>query len=274
MRLKLGLLIFIMSTSLAFSQSNQFWQKQSISKNISIKTSKQNLPQTHIYSLDIESMRTALANAPERSENSRISNVILSFPNSVGKFESFRIIEASVLSPELQARYPDIRSYAGQGIDDPTAIIRFSISPLGFQSMTTSANNPASFIEVYSDDLSQYNVFKRADKTDFNNDFECSVSESVNRAMNSGSGFRNADDSILRTYRLAVSTTGEYTAYHGGTKALALAAINNTMTRVNGIFEVDFNVTMELIGNTDDVIYTNAGNDPYTSSYNSNCNLP
>jgi len=267
MRLKLGLLIFIMSTSFAFSQSNQLWQKQSISKNISIKTSKQNLPQTHIYSLDIESLRATLRDAPDRSENSRISNVILSFPNSEGKFESFRVIEASVLSPELQARYPDIRSYAGQGVDDPTAVIRFSISPLGFQSMRTSANNPASFIEVYSDDLSQYVVFKRADKIDYSNDFECTVTENMNRRMDSGSeGQRNADDGILRTYRLAVSTTGEYTAYHGGTKALALAAINNTMTRVNGVFENEFNVTMILIGNNDDVIYTNSGSDPYTSS--------
>jgi len=272
MRIKLGLLIFIMSTSFAFSQTNQFWQKQSISKNTSIKSSKQNLPQTNIYNLNLESIRAALVGAPERSENTRISNVILSFPNSEGKFENFRIIEASVLSPELQARYPDIRSYAGQGIEDPTAIIRFSISPLGFQSMRISANQPASFIEVYSDDLSQYVVFKRADKTDFTNDFECTVTESVNRALNTGTGFRNADDSILRTYRLAVSTTGEYTAYHGGTKALALAAIVNTMTRVNGIFETDFNVTMELVGNTDDVIYTNSGTDPYgntTSGYNS-----
>ena len=39
----------------------------------------------------------------------------------------------------------------------------------------------------------------------------------------------------------------------------------------NGIFENDFNVTMVLISNTDDVIYTNASSDPYGSSggYNS-----
>src|SRR5690606_39187565 len=80
---------------------------------------------------------------------------------------------------------------------------------------------------------------------------------------------RNANDGILRRYRLAVSTTGEYTAYHGGTKAAALAAINATMTRVNGVFENDFNVTMVLIANNDSVIYTSSSSDPYTSNYNS-----
>src|SRR5690606_3854351 len=68
------------------------------------------------------------------------------------------------------------------------------------------------------------------------------------------------------TYRLAMSVTGEYTQYFGGTKANALAAINATMTRVDGIFENDFNVTMVLIANTDAVIYTNANSDPYSSN--------
>ena len=79
----------------------------------------------------------------------------------------------------------------------------------------------------------------------------------------------NADDSTLRMFRLAVSTTGEYTAYFGGTKAGALAAINASMTRVNGVFEKDFAIRMVLIANNDAVIYTNASTDPYTTSYNS-----
>ena len=63
-----------------------------------------------------------------------------------------------------------------------------------------------------------------------------------------------------------MSVTGEYTAYFGGTKALALAAINNTMTRVNGVFEKDFNARMILISNTDSVIYTSAASDPYSAT--------
>jgi chitodextrinase len=63
-----------------------------------------------------------------------------------------------------------------------------------------------------------------------------------------------------------MSVTGEYTAYFGGTKAQALAAINNTMTRVNGVFEKDFNARMVLISNTDLVIYTSASTDPYSAS--------
>ncbi|MBV1888510.1 MAG: DUF5011 domain-containing protein, partial [Urechidicola sp.] len=171
----------------------------------------------------------------------------------------------------LEAKYPNIKSYAGQGIDDPTAVIRFSISPKGFQSMTLSADRAATFIEALTEDHSLYTAYTRAEKIDYNDDFECQVTEDMNRKFDVDNSLRNADDGILRTYRLAVSTTGEYAAYHGGSKAQALAAINATMTRVNGVFENDFNVTMVLISNTDDVIYTNSGSDPYTSSgsYNS-----
>lgn len=271
MKIKLLFLIFLMSTSFAMSQNKSLWQKQNINNNLRVKPSKQNLPRTQTFTLNTEGLKQALLKTPKRGDK---SNVVLSFPNDQGGFERFRIFEASVMDSELAARYPEIKSYAGQGIDDPTAIIRFSVTPLGFQSIRFSANRPASFIEAVTEDASVYSVFTRANKINMNDDFECSVTESMNKAMNPDGGMfmRNADDGILRTYRLAVSATGEYTNYHGGTKALALAAIVQTMTRVNGIFEIDFNVNMTLINNTDDVIYTSTISDPYgntTGGYNS-----
>jgi len=271
MKLKLLLLITLMSTGFVFSQ-NSIWQKQTVNNNLRVKAGKQTLPRTQTFSLDIQSLRQAVDQAPERGNNVITSNVIVSFPNSEGGFERFRIYESSNMHPDLAARFPEIKSYAGQGIDDPSAVIRFSLSHLGFQSMRLSANKPTAFIEALTIDASVYSVFTRTQKINMNDDFECSVSESMNKILNSDDvAYRNADDGILRNYRLAVSTTGEYTAYHGGTVADALAAINQTMTVVNGIFEIDFNVNMTLIANTDDVIYTNASTDPYTNSgaYNS-----
>ncbi|WP_250433720.1 reprolysin-like metallopeptidase [Hanstruepera flava] len=269
---KILLFIILMSTGFVFSQNKSFWKRETVKPTVSIKESKQALPKAQTFTLDIEGLKQALLQSPKREEFRRQSNVILSFPNSEGVMERFRIFEASNLHPDLQARYPDIRSYAGQGIDDPSAVIRFSMSSLGFQSMRLSANSPATFIESISEDGQLYTAFTRAERINRQNQFECEISESLNQQVHGSSMMRNADDSILRTYRLAVSATGEYTQYHGGTKAQALAAINNTMTRVNGIFEVDFNVTMILIANTDDVIYTSTNSDPYgntTSGYNS-----
>ena len=265
------IITFVICTHFAMAQSNTLWQKQSINSNLRLKSSKQNLPRTQTFNLNAEGLKQALTKAPDRSKTSKESTVVLSFPNSEGVFERFRIYEASIMEPELAARYPEIKSYAGQGIDDPTAVIRFSVSHLGFQSMRLSGNQPATFIETLNNDTSLYTAYSREQRINVNNDFECSVTESVNEVLNSQNiAFRNADDGVLRTYRLAVSATGEYTNFHGGTVADALAAINQTMVRVNGIFEVDFSVRLLLIGNTDDVIYTNAGTDPYstTGAYN------
>ncbi len=264
------LFIILMSTGFVFSQNKSFWTKEAIKSSAFIKQNKQTLPKNQTFGLDINGLKQTLSQSPKREDFARQSNVIVSFPNSDGTMERFRVFEASVFHPDLQARYPDIRSYAGQGIDDPSAVIRFSVSPQGFQSMSLSANRPATFIESITSDGNLYAAYNRQDRVNTDDDFVCEVSDQMHTSIDSGDmHMRNADDAILRTYRLAVSTTGEYTAYHGGTKALALAAINATMTRVNGVFENDFNATMVLIANNDDVIYTNSSTDPYSNNYNS-----
>ena len=70
----------------------------------------------------------------------------------------------------------------------------------------------------------------------------------------------------LRTYRLAMAATGEYTQFHGGTVNDALSAIVTTMNRVAGIYEDELSVSFTLISNTDEVIYTDGATDPYTNS--------
>ncbi|WP_111683126.1 immunoglobulin-like domain-containing protein [Winogradskyella tangerina] len=271
MKIKTLLVIVMMASTTLWSQSKVFWQKQTSNASTISNKNHQSLKEFQTFSLNADALRQALNGVPQRNNFAVSSNTILSFPNSEGKLERYSIKEASVMHPDLQARFPNIRSYVGQGVDDASSIIRFSLSPYGFSGMILSTDGRNSFIEPMSQGSDNYIVFSRKHRLNHDDDFECSVVEQINETMDSGMAFRNADDSILRTYRLAVSTTGEYTQYHGGTKAQALAAINTTMTRVNGIFEVDFNVTMILIANTDDVIYTSTTTDPYgntTSGYN------
>jgi proteasome assembly chaperone (PAC2) family protein len=271
MKIKLLLLITMMGTTMLWSQNKVFWQKQTSNPSRVLKESHQTLKEFQTFSLNTQALRQALNGVAQRNQFSVTSNTVISFPNSEGILERFTVKEASVMHPDLQERFPEIRSYVGQGVDDASSILRFSISPEGFNGMILSANGNT-FIEPLEKNGDTYVIFNRENRINYNDDFECEVSERIKRRVLSDFTMKNADDSILRTYRLAVSATGEYTQYHGGTKAQALAAINTTMTRVNGIYEVDFNVTMVLIGNTDDVIYTSTSTDPYgntTSNYNS-----
>ena len=269
MKKKLLSIALIALSSIAFAQERSSFWKPATKSNKPILESRMQLPEKNLFDLDSNALMNALVDAPARSATAKLSAVILSLPNAEGQMERFRVYENSILDPVLAAQYPNIKSYIGIGIDNPTSTAYFSSSPLGFKSMVLNADKQAVFIEPISEDLTTYTVYRKADKKAAFQPFECSVIDEISEEIDTEALRPNADDATLRTFRLAVSTTGEYTAYFGGTKALALAAINNTMTRVNGVFEKDFAVRMILIANNDAVIYTNASTDPYTTSYNS-----
>ena len=268
MKLKLlPVALLAVTTSLFAQEKGSFWSR-STKSNKTVLESRMQLPENNLFDLDVTSLKSNLSKSPLRNANAKTSGTIIALPDANGQIEHFSVYENPVFAPELAAKYPDIKSYIGIGIENPTATAYFSMSPLGFKSMVLSPDKSAVFIEPFSKDLKTYSVYKKADKKENLSPFECTVIDKIEpNANKAGSTARpNADDSTLRTFRLAMSVTGEYTAYFGGTKAQALAAINTSMTRVNGVFEKDFAVRMVLIANNDLVIYTNASTDPYSAA--------
>jgi len=265
MKQKFLLLALLATSSFLQAQDRGTFWKTAQSKSKVALESKLELPENLLLDLDVPAATNFLRNAPDRFSSQK-SSIVLYLPNADGTMEQFRIFENSNMDPDLAARYPEIKSYIGIGINNPTASAYISTSPLGFKSMVLNPGKPAVFIEPFSQDLQTYTVYTKADKRTAFSKFECTVLDRVTPSLEGANLRPNADDGNLRTFRLAMSVTGEYTAYFGGTKAQALAAINNTMTRVNGVFEKDFNVRMVLISNTDLVIYTSASTDPYSAS--------
>ncbi|MCY1661830.1 zinc-dependent metalloprotease [Chryseobacterium sp. SL1] len=261
------LVIGMLASGISFAQTDRLWSETSGKSATEIFENKLTINNPKIYSLDINGLKNALAKAPKRLAAGEKSEIIISFPNSEGKMENFKVRENSNFDPQLAAKYPDIKSYIGEGLGDSGSTVYFSVSPLGLSSMEIYGDKSAVFIEPYSKDLSTYVVYKKSDKKDDLSKFECTVIDVAQKGVANTTNLvarPNADDAKLRTFRLALSCTGEYATYFGGTKANALAAMNNTMTRVNGVFEKDFAARMVLIANNDSVIYTNASTDPYS----------
>ncbi|MGV2450790.1 UNVERIFIED_CONTAM: M12 family metallo-peptidase [Ralstonia mannitolilytica] len=251
-------------SGISFAQTDRLWTSSSIKISSPVLENMSVFEDPQLFHLNISGLKNVLAKAPKRLAGQ--SEVIISFPNSTGRMENFRVTENSNFEPELASKYPDIKSYIGEGVEDPASKVYFSISPLGLSSMEIYRDQSAVFIQPYTKDLSTYIVYKKSDRKDHLNKLECTVSDAAQKGILNAVTHKNADDATLRTFRLALSCTGEYTSYFGGTKAQALAAMNNTMTRVNGIFENDFAARMVLIANNDDLIYTDAATDPYSSS--------
>ena len=259
-----GLLAFV---NVTYAQNKStLWNATTKNNNMVALDSRMQLPENKLFNLNLLSLKSNLNNAPARTANSKKSSTVLSIPNADGVLEKYTVFENPNMDAALAARYPEIKSYIGIGIDNPTATAYFSVSPLGFKSMVLSPDKSAVFIEPISADLGTYTVYRKSDKAQSLTRFECSVIDKVAPQIDGSTLRPNADDALLRTFRLAMSCTGEYAVYFGGTKALALAAINNSITRCNGVFEKDFGARLIIIANTDLVIYTNASTDPYSAA--------
>ena len=274
----LFLFIFLCTIATSQNKTNSWSEVTSIKKDPSITIIKPILPLEYkIFEFNYVEFVKKLVNVPQRENFAGISNVIISLPNPNGEIEEYRILEASSFEPELQANYPEIRSFAGQGVKNPGNILRFSISPYNGISATIRSTSEGTtyIIDPFTSDYKNFIVF---DKTNsgVNRDFKCSTDEAAVREFGptiergGNSILNNADDGILRRFQLALSCTGEYAVFHGGTLAAVNAAFNATMTRVNALFELDFNSTMVIIANNNNLIYLNAATDPYSTdaSYN------
>lgn len=244
---------------------NSIWQKSSSTGSLNaVSIDKLDANNYEIYQLNVQAFKQSLANAPLRDGN-QTSNISISVPNEYGKMESFRILEAPVFDEELSAQYPEIKSYVG--VSDTGTRLRMSVSPAGVQTMISYLDKPTVFMQPVNGDEQKYIVYNRLAKGDKNTeDFHCTTLDEFSREASGDTSLysRDANDQLLRKFRLAMSVTGEYTQYFGGTVPQALAAINASITRVNEVFETDMAVTFVVIANTTSVIYTNANTDPYS----------
>ncbi|MBL1212204.1 MAG: T9SS type A sorting domain-containing protein [Ignavibacteriae bacterium] len=224
--------------------------------------------------LDINGLQNFLTTLPDE-ENSRtsFSKATLRLPMPNGQFEKFAIIGSPIMEQALAEKYPEIKTYRGQGINDRTASVRFDVTPQGFHAMILSAEgtiyidpysagNIENYISYYKKDFSvnETEAHTTCGPIDADPVIVNEIKQIIERGAIESSGTQ------LRTYRLALACTGEYTSFHGGTVVSALAAMVTTMNRVNGVYERDVAIRMVLIANNDQIIYTNAGTDPYTNN--------
>ena len=228
--------------------------------------------------VDVKALASLLGRAPvERSaEAAAAEPVLLAIPYPDGTDRLFRVEESPVLEPELAARFPEIRTFVAQGIDDPTASARLSFTPLGFHAMVLSASGTV-LIDPYRRWDARYvlSYFKREARKPAGPGFRCGVNEEMQEEAESaaevpsGSPAEIASGTQLRTYRLALAATGEYSAAvcdpNPAAVACALNAMAVSMNRVNGIYERELAIRMVMVANNNLIVYTDGDTDPYTN---------
>lgn len=267
-----------------FAQKNH-WDvvgQDEIRNNENIKDYDISLKKASFFRLEKQKLKLALENAPFRNTfNSNPANIVI--PSQNGEFEIYQIFKSNTLSPALAARYPEIKSYVGSRADEHDgSIIRITSTPIGIYIMVLKSVQGQLFINPVDNTGEYYMSFLKTDATDHTKQ-NCFFENSSN--SNTHKSFENQvfsiSDSTLRTYRLAVAVTGEYSEYHINQAGLSnasisekisavLSAIMVTIDRVNAIYERDLGITLQLVDDNDQVIFLNPASDPYT---NNNVNI-
>ncbi len=225
-----------------------------------------------IFNLDFQNLNAQLngADIPHRNDIQPSNNLIIQLPNPDGSFDTYRVLKNTTMHPDLAAAYPEIRTYDAVGVSDRTKKGKIDVTPHGFHAMIFDRVNGTFFIDpLVQGNTEDYMVYYKKDfvtskvmACSHEHEAESIVGDIVDNGDEIAISYASC---VLRTYRLALAATGEYTIYHGGTVALAMAAQVTTMNRVNGVYESEIAITMEIIPNNNLIVYTDPSTDPYTN---------
>jgi hypothetical protein len=287
-RIVLGTLAIIfvaVVNSFASFGSKDLWRE--VRPESLVKGPQKNAPrprQFRTFALDVDGMRSALARAPKEFAQDPVDSVI-TLPMPDGSLQRFRVYHSLIVEPGLLEKFPALgETFSGQGIDDPTATVRFDLLPKGFHAMVLSRYGTV-MIDPFADgDIQHYIVYEKSQYPRLNNffcevgssrdklDFDINIDESAYLPTFSPEMISGTE---LRQYRLALAGTWEYCNVAGSnTVAGCLAAMVTIMNRVNGVYERDMAIRMNLVANNNLIAFAGdntgcpvgTGGSPCTSS--------
>lgn len=215
------------------------------------------------FSLDLARLKSDLATDAAQQ------TIIL--PSPEGNMVSFKLVPNTVMPKDLQARYPEIRTYTGYSetaSDKPAAI---TISPYGVNAMYSRNKD---WVHVVAE--------KKADK---NSNYVAYYSKQAPRPINFQSisdvitpesqpltsdvlalDIPTATGNTINYYRLALTSTGEFSRTQGGTKEGVMTEYANLVNRMNQVFLSDLAIQFQLVSDTDKLIFLDPSTDPFTNN--------
>jgi subtilisin-like proprotein convertase family protein len=269
MNKKITLIVFAFFLPfLMAAQSANFWSNVA-EANVSKIGERQIVPlQYRTVKLDIDGLKQFLATAPMEN-NVNKSAIKISLPMPDGSTQRFSIVESPIMEAGLAVQLPEIKTYLGKGIDDPTATVRFDWTYKGFHAMIIAAGNWTYIDPYHTQTKSEYITYFKKDFTT-SKSFQCELENEISGVKFDGDLLTlNPNKSAgeqLRTYRLALACTGEYAQFHGGTVNSVASAMTTTMNRVNGVYENEVSVRLILVANNNALIFLDANTDPFNNN--------
>jgi hypothetical protein len=189
--------------------------------------------------------------------------LVVSLPDPSGSFQRFSVHTSDLMAPGLADKHPEISTYSGVGLDDPTATIHADLSPLGFHASVRAPSGAWYIDPVYHLDQSVYASYYGRNVKDDAGTFverdadaaEVSVDEGYYHAADTvtlrGSGFESGS-----SVSIAISDPEE----HFATRTVSATADEN------GTFAASF--TADPDGNLEThIVEASSGDSTASASY-------
>jgi len=202
------------------------------------------------------------------NDNPLGASLVLPLPD--GTFAEYHFESSRVMAEELAAKYPNIQTF--QGVDTANAVNRgrFDLGDHGFHGLFIHNGRRIYIDPEIKGDTQHYLVYYASDLNNLEPRIQDRVfSQKPDFGLSAKSAVISAKTSTgsqLRTYRMAVSATAEYTEFHGGSGSVGLAAIVTLVNRLNEVFARELAINFQLVANNDAIVFTDANTDPFDNS--------
>ena len=199
------------------------------------------------------------------------SNVIISMPSLDGTLKAFQMFYSPVMPHSLIKKYPGIKTYTGIGVVNPSERISVTFSENKIKGMILG-NNGNVFIDHVKGSKNLYNISKREIGVPVSHDcIDCESIDIIERIeVKNSRTTRNFPSCVgedepcyvigdtLVTFRFAGILTSEANNEIGGGNILGgLAWMNAMVNQVNLLWVRELSFRLELIEDSDLLIYTN-----------------
>lgn len=234
------------------------------------------------YTLNYDAMVASLAQAPmEFTYEAQQKPCTVQIPQADGTLEPFAVAYTQVMAPGLAARFPEIRTYAGESLVTPGKRVRITTGPYhGLNVMIIRPDKGVEYVESLAKGQNLY--YMAYDRHNFPKELNIDGKTMAGERAPDMPGTYTERYSpgapkpqergtllnpvVLKVYRFACATTGEFSLDHGGTTASVLQKVTNTTNMLNAIYERDLAIRLQLIEEEDQILYLDPATDPYTGT--------
>lgn len=214
--------------------------------------------------MNLEEYQKVLSKAPFENSSTAKTPALVQLPYPDGTLHTFNVLESPILAPSTALFFPNIKTYLLKQPNNPSVWGRLTMSQLGIHALIFTPTDGSYRIEPSTPNGSSklhYVYFSKNLKDSHNQPIRCGLEDDFHNAEPAPPTTYRAGDCQLRTYRMAVAATGEYTTW-AGSVANAVANITATVNNVNAIYERDGHIRLILVTNAS-IIFSDPTTDPY-----------